>query len=59
MPDYQKLYYILFNAATDAEQSMDAQNYGQARDILTAAQQKAEELFLLAVEPGEKPQAGA
>ena len=44
--DYKPLYLLLFNAATDALEQLDAQNYGDARDILIAAQQKAEELYI-------------
>ena len=43
---YRKMYYILFNAMTDALQAMKEQNYGMARKILEAAQQKAEDTFL-------------
>ncbi len=46
MEAYQKPYYILFNAATDALRAMESQNYGLARDILIRAQQDAEEYFL-------------
>lgn len=46
MPDYQALYILLFNAATDAIQALEAQNPGQARDILIRAQQEAEELYI-------------
>jgi len=47
MPDYQKLYALLFNAATDALRALDEQNVGQAKDILRRAQIDAEELYLL------------
>jgi len=43
---YQKMYYKLFNAMTDALQAMEAQNYGVAREIIETAQQQAEEIFL-------------
>lgn len=43
---YQKMYYTLFNAMTDALQAMGEQNYGTAREILEKAQQAAEEIFL-------------
>ena len=46
MADYQRLYTLLFNAVTDAVEQMEQQNYGAARDILVAAQQNAEELYI-------------
>ena len=46
MPDYQKLYTLLFNAATDALRAMEELNFGQARDLLIQAQQQAEERYL-------------
>ena len=39
MPDYQKMYFALFNAVTDT------------MDILQKAQQAAEEIFVSAPEP--------
>ena len=44
--DYKKLYFHLFNAATDALQAMEQQNYGQASAILIAAQQETEEMYM-------------
>lgn len=44
--NYQKLYALLFNACTDAIRQLDLQNFGTAREILIAAQQYAEELYL-------------
>ncbi len=44
--DYKPLYLLLFNATTDALEQLDVQNYGNARDILIAAQQKAEEIYI-------------
>ena len=43
---YKKMYYLLFNAMSDACQSIEEQNYGKAKDILRNAQLKAEELYL-------------
>lgn len=39
MPNYQKLYTLLFNAFTDAKEQLDMQNYGNA-------QKEAEEFYL-------------
>jgi len=44
--DYQKLYHLLFNAMTDALQQMEAQNFGASKELLTTAQQRAEEMYL-------------
>lgn len=41
-----KPYLLLFNAITDALRMLEDQNIGQARSILTRAQQTAEELIL-------------
>ena len=46
MPDYQKLYTLLFNAITDALEAMDRQNFGTAKDLLIHAQQEAEERYI-------------
>ena len=43
--DYKKLYFHLFNAATDAIEAIEQQNYGQASAILIAAQQETEEMY--------------
>ena len=50
MEDYQRLYYILFNAITDAATDMEAQNYGLAYHRLLQAQADCEERFLAAEE---------
>ena len=43
---YQRMYYKLFNAMTDAIKAVKEQNYGVACDIMQKAQQEAEEIFL-------------
>ncbi len=50
MQNYEKLYYLLFNAITDALEQMDAQNYGEAKKTLISAQQKAEEIYINSAE---------
>ena len=50
MEVYQKMYYLLFNAITDALEQLDAQNYGEAKETLISAQQKAEEIYIDSVE---------
>ena len=46
MPDYQKLYTLLFNALTDALGDLQNMNVGSARDRLFQAQIQAEELYI-------------
>ena len=48
MPDYEKMYHLLFNAITDALTQLEAQNYGDVKDALIFAQQKAEEIYITA-----------
>ena len=44
--NYEKMYHLLFNAITDALKQMEKQNLGSAKDLLTTAQQKAEEIYM-------------
>ena len=37
MPDYEKMYHLLFNAITDALEQIEQQNFGSAKDLLIAA----------------------
>ena len=46
MPDYQKLYSILFNAITDALEELSKAIYGLAAEGLKAAQQTTEALYM-------------
>ena len=48
MENYQKMYSLLFNAITDALAQIESQNYGDAKDMLISAQQKAEEMYITA-----------
>ena len=48
MPDYEKMYHLLFNAITDALEQLEKQNFGSAKDLLIAAQQQAEEIYITA-----------
>ena len=48
IPDYEKMYHLLFNAITDALEQLEQQNYGSAKDLLIAAQQQAEEIYITA-----------
>ncbi len=46
MPNYEKMYYTLFNAITDALKLMDAEQYADAAIRLAAAQCETEELYM-------------
>ena len=46
MPDYQKLYTLLFNGITDALEDMERMDFGRAKERLMAAQQEAEEAYM-------------
>lgn len=48
MINYKELYFKLFSAAADAVEAIEAMNFGQAKEILIAAQQNAEEAHLSA-----------
>ena len=43
---YRKMYTQMFNAATDALEMIEQQNFGKAREILIAAQQACEEIYM-------------
>ena len=44
--NYEKMYHLLFNAISDALEQMEKQNLGSAKDLLTTAQQKTEEIYM-------------
>lgn len=46
MPDYQRMYYRLFNAATDVLEALAEQDYGRAKKLLVEGQQASEEIYL-------------
>lgn len=46
MADYKKMYTTVFNAVTDAVQSIQRNDYDTAKEILIKAQQKAEEYYI-------------
>ena len=46
MVNYQKLYTMLFNAATDVLEALEELNVSRAKDILRQAQIDAEETYL-------------
>lgn len=46
MPDYQEMYFHLFNAITNALGQLERQNYGLAAERLKAAQVDGENAYL-------------
>lgn len=46
MPDYEKLYHILFNAMTDAQRKLADGEAEEARRILMEAQELTEKLYI-------------
>lgn len=50
MPYYREMYYLLFNAVTDAIEQIDKKKAQQAKITLINAQKDAEELFLCRTE---------
>ena len=50
MPDYGRLYRLLFNAVSDSLTAMEAGNLLKAKEILKHAQIVCEELYIQAEE---------
>lgn len=50
MPNYKKMYLILFNAITDALEALDAQKFALASKILIDAQRHTEVMYIDAYE---------
>lgn len=50
---YRQMYFMLFNAITDAVDQLEQRNYGQAASILKQAQAAAEEIYVSA--PDQQP----
>jgi len=46
MTDYKKMYFILFNAITDASRLIEKGEYASVKDILDNAQIITEELYI-------------
>ena len=46
MPDYEKMYFRLFNRVTDALAELERLNFGAAAEILKAAQQAGEDSYV-------------
>ena len=62
MPDYEAMYFRLFNAVTDAVEELQRLNFGTAVEILKRAQQDGEDSYVAGEETetldrdGEKAQ---
>ncbi|MGM9553740.1 MAG: hypothetical protein ACI3V2_05495 [Faecousia sp.] len=54
MPNYEKMYFHLFHAVSDAIEEMDCSNYGTATERLIHAQLACEEMFLQDVDEREE-----
>ena len=48
MVDYEKLYCLMVDASERAIEAIEQERYDAARDILIAAEQSAEELYISA-----------
>ena len=48
MTDYQQLYILMLDASERAIEAIEKQNYGAAKEILIAAEQKCEEIYVSA-----------
>ena len=46
MVDYEKLYHLMVNASEDAIEEIEKQNYGSAKEILIAAEQRCEDIYI-------------
>ena len=46
MPNFEKLYFQLFNAITDAILQLEKMNFGEAKHLLVEAQCKCEEAYI-------------
>ena len=50
MPDYQKLYHMIFNAATDALEALENGEERYAAALLATAQHRCEKEYLCAAD---------
>ena len=54
--DYQKAYYILFNAITDAINTMETRELSEAMAILKLAQLKTEDMYIESGSESDEPE---
>lgn len=50
MPDYEKLYHLMVNAAEDALAALENANIWDAKRILIDAERRAEKLYIQSAE---------
>ena len=48
MTDYKQLYVLMVDASERSIEAIEKANYGAAKEILIAAEQKCEEIFISA-----------
>ena len=48
MTDYKQLYILMIDASERAIEAIEKQNYGAAKEVLIAAEQKCEEIYISA-----------
>lgn len=53
MTDYKQLYALMVDASERAIEAIEKQHYGAAREILIAAEQKCEEIYISAPQAAE------
>ena len=46
--DYKELYILMLDASERAIEAIEKQNYGAAKNILIATEQKCEEIYITA-----------
>lgn len=46
MPDFEKMYFHLFNSLSKAIEEADKTNFGRVREILIQAQQECEDMYM-------------
>lgn len=49
MPDYEKLYHLMVNAAEDAIEALEVGNVWDAKHLLIEAEREAEECYVESV----------
>ena len=55
MVNYTELYHLMVDAAENAINAINAQNYGMAKSILIRAEREAEERYIETSEDEEPP----
>ena len=55
MVNYTELYHLMVDAAENAINAINAQNYGMAREMLIRAEREAEDRYIETAEDEESP----